>query len=82
MTYENTFFSKLNENLQEKIYLKFMKMPIKDKFIIFTKLKYGDDITFKELSDKMHFSTIRSTYINYLEDIKSGIMEDNNGKNR
>lgn len=71
--YDETFFSRLDCDIQEKLYIAFMRASTKDKILIFTKLKYGDEITFKELSDKMHFST-RSVYIDYIKDVKSGIL--------
>ena len=79
MNYDETFFSKLDSDLQEKLYLAFLYASPRDKLLIFTKLKYGDDITFKEISDKMHFSTARSIYTNYIHSIRSGLLEAING---
>jgi len=75
INYFDTFYSKLHTDIQEQLYLLFMKANPRDKLLLFTKLKYGDEITFKELSDKLHFSGARNIYINYLEMVKSGIQE-------
>lgn len=77
MNYDDTFYSKLNSDIQEKIFMAFMSAHTRDKILLFTKLKYGEEITFKELSEKMHFSTVRSVYTNYIHDIKSGLLSDN-----
>ena len=74
--YDETFFSKLNFDLQEKLYLAYMKSSLKDRLLIFSKLKYGDEITFKELSEKMHFSAVRNIYTDFINTVKSGIMEE------
>lgn len=77
--YLETFYSKLHSDIQENLYLLFKKTKPRDKILIFVKLKYGDEITFKEISEKMHFSTVRSIYVSYINMLKSGILEDLNG---
>lgn len=72
--YFETFFSKLGIDVQEQFYLLFQKSSPRDKIFLFIKLKYGDEVTFKELSEKLHFSTIRSVYTGYLDKIRSGII--------
>ena len=49
--YNDTFFSRLDPDIQEALYLSFNKNHIRDKLMLFTKLKYGDEITFKDYHD-------------------------------
>jgi len=72
--YSESFFARLNSDIQEALFLAFRSAPPRDKILLFTKIKYGDDITFKDLSEKMHFSTARSVYSTYLNTVKSGLI--------
>lgn len=73
-SYSETFFSKLQPDIQEQLYLCFKSAPPRDKILLFTKFKYGDEITFKEISEKMHTSMVRTIYTEYIETVKSGLI--------
>lgn len=75
LNYNETFYSKLHSDIQEQFYLLFKKAPPRDKILLFTKFKYGDEITFKEISEKMHTSMIRTIYTEYVDCVKSGVID-------
>lgn len=74
MDYNETFFSKLQSDVQENLYVGFTNTKLfSDKLLFFTKFKYGDTITFKDLSEKSGITNVRMRYINFINSLSGNI---------
>lgn len=69
----NSNLDELPENIQKAIYYVFSNISIRDKIIFLSKLEYGNDLTYREISEMtgITFQRTQQLYDGYLSDISN-----------
>lgn len=72
----NSYLDNLPEDVQRAIYMRFKRANLKDKIIFLSRLEYGNDLSYRNISDKVGISTQRVQYIvdSMFTDIKENVL--------
>ena len=69
----NSNLDNLPDNMKKAIYHVFTNISIRDKIIFLSKLEYGNDLTYREISEMtgITFQRTQQLYDSYIQNIKT-----------
>ena len=60
---KDSYLDRLPHEVQQAIYNRFMKANVKDKIIFLSRLEYGNELSYRDISDKVGVSFKRVQFI-------------------